>query len=287
MRIGVVYPQTEFPTEAEAIVQYAQHAEQLGFTHILAYDHVVGAKPERPGGWRGPYTDKDSFMEPFVTFAYLAALTEKIEFTTGVLVLPQRQTALVAKQAAILDLLSKGRLRLGVGIGWNAVEFEALGETFTNRGRRVEEQIQLLQQLWTQKLVTADARWHKLSDVGLNPMPLQQPIPIWFGGHHENVLRRVAKYAQGWMPNYRQAADALASIKQLGAFLEKEQRSLDELGLEVRLQFGDGNAERWKQTLGEWQELGASHASINTMGAGLTSAQAHMEAIQRFAEAML
>lgn len=287
MRIGVVYPQTEFPTQAEAIVQHAQHAEQLGFTHILAYDHIVGANPERPGGWRGPYTDEDSFMEPFVTFAYLAALTEKIEFTTGVLVLPQRQTALVAKQAAILDLLSKGRLRLGVGIGWNAVEFEALGETFTNRGRRVEEQIQLLQQLWTQKLVTTDVRWHKLSNVGLNPMPLQQPIPIWFGGHHENVLRRVAKYGQGWMPNYRQVADALAPIKKLGAFLEKEQRSLDELGLEVRLQFGDGNAERWKQTLGEWQELGATHASINTMGAGFTSAQAHMDAIQRFAEAML
>ncbi len=287
MRIGVVYPQTEYPTEPKEIVRYAQKAEALGFTHILAYDHILGANPERPGGWRGPYTHKDPFMEPLVTYAYLAGFTEKIEFTTGVLVLPQRQTALVAKQAAILDVLSKGRLRLGVGIGWNAVEYEALGEKFSNRGKRVEEQIEIMQKLWTEELITFEGKWHKFSDVGLNPMPWQRPIPIWFGGHHENVLKRVAKYGQGWMPNYRNAEEVMPLLKQLGNFLEEAGRAPSEIGLEVRLQYGDGKAAQWKQTLDEWKALGATHASINTMGVGLKGAEAHLDAIERFAEAML
>ncbi len=287
MRIGVVYPQTEYPTEPEEIVRYAQKAEALGFTHILAYDHIVGANPERPGGWKGPYTNKDPFMEPFVTYAYLAGFTEKIEFTTGVLVLPQRQTALVAKQAAILDVLSKGRLRLGVGIGWNAVEYEALGEQFSNRGKRVEEQIEIMQRLWTEELISVDGRWHKFSDVGLNPMPVQRPIPIWFGGHHENVLKRVAKYGQGWMPNYRSAEEVQPLWERLKSFLDAEKRSVGEIGLEVRLQYGDGNAAQWKETVDEWKALGATHASINTMGVGLKGAQAHLDAIERFSEARL
>ena len=287
MRIGAVYPQTEYPCEPEAIARYALKAEALGYRHILAYDHVLGANPERAGGWRGPYTSQHSFMEPLVTFAYLAAICKDIEFTTGVLVLPQRQTALVAKQAAILDVLSKGRLRLGVGIGWNAVEYEAMGASFNNRGQRVEEQIELLQQLWTNNLVSRKGRWHQFSDVGLNPMPVQQPIPIWFGGHHENMLKRAAKYGQGWMPNYRRAEDAKESLKLLGEFLKTEGRSWDDMGLEVRLQYGDGNADRWKQSLEEWQSLGATHASINTMGAGLKDADAHIKAIESFAKAIL
>lgn len=287
MRIGVVYPQTEYPTKPDAIATYALRAEELGYRHILAYDHVLGANPKRTGGWRGPYSSEHSFMEPLVTFAYLAAICKRIEFTTGVLVLPQRQTALVAKQAAILDVLSEGRLRLGVGIGWNAVEYEALGESFNNRGRRIEEQIELLQELWTKKLVSSKGHWHQLSDVGLNPMPIQQPIPIWFGGHHENVLKRAATYGQGWMPNYRKAEDAKESVKLLGEMLKTEGRSWDDFGMEVRLQYGDGKADRWKQSLDEWQAIGATHASINTMGVGLKGAEAHLDAIERFAKAIL
>jgi len=283
MNYGVVYPQTELSPDPIAARDYAQASEELGYQHLLAYDHVLGANPERPGGWRGPYTHADSFMEPFTLFSYLAALTERLEFTTGVLILPQRQTALVAKQAAMLDVLSGGRLRLGVGLGWNAVEYEALGESFSNRGRRIEEQIELLRRFWTEPLVTFSGRWHRVSDAGLNPMPVQQPIPIWFGGHHENVLRRVAALGDGWMPNYRTAEDVAPHLEMLDGFLEAAGRSRADIGLEARLHYKDG-PEVWQQRLAGWQAAGATHITINTMGAGLSSTPQHIEAITRFAE---
>jgi len=283
MRFGVVYPQTEYPTDPAAIRDYAQTAEGLGYTHILAYDHVLGANPDRPGGWRGPYTHQHTFMEPFTLFTYLAAITEKIEFTTGVIVLPQRNTALVAKQAAMLDLLSAARLRLGVGIGWNPVEYEGMGENFKTRGRRMDEQVELLKRLWTEELISYQGRWHNFSDVGINPLPTQH-IPLWFGGHHENVLRRIAKWGDGWMPNYRKAADVAPLLERLATFLDEQGRSSQDLGLEVRLQYGQGNPEEWTQTTGEWKALGATHASLNTMGYGLNSAQAHIKAITLFGE---
>lgn len=285
MRFGVVYPQTEFPPDPLAIRDYAQAAEGLGYEHILAYDHVLGANPERPGGWRGPYTHKHTFLEPFTLYSYLAAVTEQIEFTTGVIVLPQRQTPLVAKQAAMLQLLSGGRLRLGVGIGWNAVEYEGMGENFHNRGRRIEEQIELLKRLWTEDLVSFEGRWHKISDAGINPRP-RHSIPIWFGGHHENTLRRIAKMGDGWMPNYRKAADVAPMLDKLDTFLEKEKRSRSDLGLEVRLQYGEGQPEPWKQTMQEWSVLGATHASINTMSYGFDTAKKHIKAITYFATEM-
>jgi probable F420-dependent oxidoreductase len=287
MRIGVVYPQTEYPADHIAIRDYAQAAETLGFSHILAYDHILGANPERPGGWRGPYTHKDPFMEPFVTFGYMAAFTEKIEFTTGVLILPQRQTALVAKQASILDVLCNGRLRLGVGIGWNKVEYEALNKSFNNRGRRVEEQVAILKSLWTQPLVSSHQKDHSISDAGLNPMPIQQPIPVWFGGHHENVLRRVAELGEGWMPNYRQAEDAKLPLEKLDKFLDENNRNRKDIGLEFRLQYKMGAQKSWAKSMQDWKALGTTHASINTMRAGLKSAKEHIKAIEEFAKAML
>ena len=178
MKIGVVFPQTEFGSDPLAIRDYAQLAEGLGYTHILAYDHILGANPERPGGWQGPYTHRDTFQEPFVLFSYLAAHTQYIGFATGIIILPQRQTALVAKQAATLDVLSQGRLRLGVGLGWNAVEYQALNQEFHTRGRKIEEQIEVLRLLWTQPLVTYQGRWHSITDAGINPLPIQRPIPI-------------------------------------------------------------------------------------------------------------
>jgi probable F420-dependent oxidoreductase len=283
MRFGVVYPQTEYPTDPVAIREYAQAAEELGYRHILAYDHVLGANPERPGGWRGPYTHEHSFMEPFSLFSYLAGVTNNIEFATGVIVLPQRNTALVAKQSAMLDLLSGGRLRLGVGIGWNAVEYEGMGENFKTRGRRIEEQVELLKRLWTEELVSHQGRWHQFSDVGINPLP-EHSIPLWYGGHHENVLRRIAKQGDGWMPNYRKAIDAQVQFDRLDQFLELEGRSRKDLGLEVRIQYGDGNADTWKRTLEEWKPLGITHVSLNTMSYGFDSAQKHLEAIKRFAD---
>lgn len=287
MRIGVVYPQTEYPTEPQAVADYARQTETLGFDHILAYDHVLGANPQRPGGWQGPYTHTDAFMEPFVTFGYMAALTQKIEFTTGVLVLPQRQTALVAKQAAMLDVLSQGRLRLGVGVGWNAVEYEGLGEDFRDRGRRYDEQLEVLQLLWTQELVTFSGQWHQLSDVGLKPMPVQRPIPLWFGGHHEKVFQRIARFGQGWMPGFRNAADAQPSLEKIRGYMQAAGRDPNELGVEVRLLYGQGDAAAWKESLQAWAEAGATHVSINTMGVGFSTAAEHLNAIEAFAKAVL
>src|SRR4029453_17668221 len=198
MNIGVVFPQVEIGQDPAVVRDYAQTVEGLGYTPLLVFDHLPGANPERPGGWKGPYTYRHLFHEPFVLFGYLAAVTERVELVTGILILPQRQTALVAKQAAVVDVLSRGRLRLGIGIGWNFVEYEALGENFKNRGRRSEEQIEVLRALWTKELVTFTGRWHKITDAGINPLPVQRPIPIWLGGGAEQVLRRIARLGDGW-----------------------------------------------------------------------------------------
>ena len=287
MKFGVVFPQIEFGHDPDALRDYAQAAEELGYSHFLAYDHILGANPDRPGGWKGPYTYKDPFLEPFVLFSFLAPLTQHLEFTTGILILPQRQTALVAKQAATLDALTGGgRLRLGIGLGWNEVEYQALGEKFSNRGRRVEEQIKVLQSLWAGSLVKFEGRWHQIPDAGLNPLPVQRKIPIWFGGHHEHVLRRVAKYAEGWMPNYRKASDIQPQLEMLGKFLEDEGRKLSDIGLEARMQFGEGKSDIWTQTVEEWIAVGATHITINTMGIGLDTPQKHIEAIRKFAQEM-
>jgi probable F420-dependent oxidoreductase len=283
MRIGVVFPQTEFGTDPIAIRDYAQAAESLGYRHILAYDHVVGANPDRPQRLIGPYTFQDPFFEPFVLFSFMAAVTQDIELTTGIIILPQRQTVLVAKQAATLDVLSNGRLRLGVGIGWNWVEYEALDQEFSNRGRRVEEQIDLLRKLWTRPLVKYEGRWHEVPDAGLNPLPIQRPVPIWIGGHADPVLRRVATIGDGWMPNYRLAADARQSLDKIGRYLEEAGRSWDEIGLEPRLMYGDGDSQRWATVIEEWQAVGATHLSINTMGCGFETPAEHIQAMQTFA----
>src|SRR5690349_5786864 len=178
MKIGVVFPQTEIGEDPAVIRDYAQAVEAMGYTHILAFDSVVGANPDRPGGWDSQYDYRHAFHEPLVLFGFLAGVTRRIELVTGILILPQRQATLVAKQAAEVDVLSGGRLRLGIGVGWNPVEFEALGEDIKNRGRRSEEQIEVLRLLWTQEVVTYSGRWHQISHAGLNPRPIQQPIPI-------------------------------------------------------------------------------------------------------------
>lgn len=284
MKFGVVYPQTELGSDPLAIRDYVQTAESLGFNHILAYDHVLGANPDRPRRLTGPYTFEHPFSEILVLFSYIAAITEKIELTTGIIILPQRQTALVAKQVATLDVLSGGRLRLGVGLGWNWVEYEALGENFHNRGRRVEEQIELLRELWTQPLVNFQGRWHVIPDAGLNPLPIQPSIPIWFGGHADPVLYRVATLGDGWMPNYRSAADAKISLDKIGLFLDDAGRSWNEIGLEFRLLYGGGDPEKWATAMQDWRTAGATHCSINTMGCGFDTPAKHIQAIEHFAE---
>ena len=256
MKIGLVFPQTEFGNDTVALRDYTQTAESLGFTHVLAYDHVLGANPNRPGGWNGPYTYQTAFHEVFALFSFMAALTTKLEFITGILILPQRETSLVAKQAASLDVLSNGRFRLGIGVGWNKVEMEALGYDFHTRGQRVEEQIDVLKLLFTQELVTFKGEWHDLPDVGLNPLPVQRPIPIWLGGHADVVLQRIARKGDGWLPGYRTAESAKESLDKLEGYLVENGRSLSDIGLEPRLHYQDG-PEAWQSYRQGWQAVGA------------------------------
>lgn len=287
MRIGAVYPQTEFGNDPVAIRDYAQAVEAMGYRHVLAYDHVLGANPNRPGGWSGPYTHETPFQEPFVLFAYMAAITTALEFATGIIILPQRQTALVAKQAASLDVLCGGRLRLGVGIGWNEVEYTALNEDFHTRGKRLEEQLEVLNLLWTKPLVKFEGKWHSIPDAGLNPMPVQQPVPLWFGGHAEGMLRRCAKWGAGWMPNFRSVEQAAPSLALLNEMLQAQGRSRSDFGLEPRLSYGKGDEEQWRKLADEWWGEGATHLTINTMGSGFKSPDQHIKALRHFAETML
>ncbi len=287
MKIGAVFPQTEFGNDPIAMRDYAQAVESLGFSHILAYDHVLGANPDRPGGWTGPYTHKTPFHEPFLLFSFMAAVTSTLEFATGVIILPQRQTALVAKQAATLDILCGGRFRLGIGVGWNEVEYIGLGEDFHNRGKRSAEQVDLLKKLWTEPLVNFQGEWHTIPDAGLNPLPIQQPIPIWFGGHADPVLQRVATVGDGWMPNYATAADARPHLDQLDRYLAEAGRSRDQIGIEPRFKWGSGKPEEWSPFLDGWKAAGATHMTLITMGYGFDTPDKHINALRQFAEAML
>jgi len=284
MHIGVVFPQTEIGNDPAAIRDYAQTAEGLGFSHVLAYDHVLGANPQRPGGWSGPYTHLTPFHEVFVLFGYLAGVTQRLGLAAGVLILPQRQTALVAKQAASLDVLSGGRLRLGVGLGWNEVEYTSLNENFHTRGKRMDEQVELMRRLWTEPLVEFHGKWHTIPDAGLNPLPVQRPIPVWFGGNAEAALRRLARLGDGWIALYRRAAEAKPALAMLDRFIEEAGRLRTQVGLEARISFETGEPMVWETAVREWQEIGATHLSFNTMGSGFISPQEHMQAIQRFAQ---
>ena len=283
MKVGVVFPQTEIGADPYYIRDYGQAAEELGFAHILAYDHVVGANPASRANWRAPYSHMDMFHEPLVLFSYLAGVTRRIEFCTGIIILPQRQTVLVAKQAASLDVLSGGRLRFGIGIGWNPVEYEALGENFKNRGRRSEEQIEVLRRLWTHPTVSFDGRWHKITDAGINPLPTQRPIPIWFGGSDERALRRLARLGDGWFPLLPPDEKCRAMIDKIRVYTRDAGRESDAIGIEGRIAYDQGSTEAWQKELEAWQDLGATHVSFNTMKAGLNSPSAHIEAIRRFA----
>ncbi|HEX6384937.1 MAG TPA: LLM class F420-dependent oxidoreductase [Anaerolineae bacterium] len=287
MKIGVVFPQTEFGNDPAAIQDYAQTAEALGFSHILAYDHVLGANPDRQGGWRGPYTYRDPFYEPFVLYSFMAAVTQTIGFVTGIIILPQRETALVAKQAATLDVLSNGRLRLGVGLGWNKVEYVALNQDFHTRGRRVEEQVELLRELWTKPLVNFHGHWHTIPDAGINPLPVQRPIPIWFGGHADAVLHRTARMGDGWLPNHPSPDRVEPLLQKLDAYLAEYGRSRDDIGIEARISFGDGDPDTWRKLIGDWQSVGATHISVNTMRLGLDTPEAHLQAIRTLAEGVI
>ena len=283
MKIGVTFPATEIGNDPVAIRDYAQAAEQLGYHHALVFDHVLGAHPDRfEGRFRPPYSHLTPFHEPFVLFGYLAAVTTTLELTTGILVLPQRQTPLAAKQAAAVDVLSRGRLRLGVGIGWNFVEYEALGENFRNRGRRIEEQIALMRELWTHELVDFDGKYHQVRQAGINPLPVQRPIPVWMGGVVEPVLKRAARIADGWFPQSQPGPQSTETVERLRGYLRDAGRRPEEFGIEGRISVFNTPEDGWGAALKGWADLGASHVSVNTMNAKLASPEAHIDTIRRF-----
>jgi probable F420-dependent oxidoreductase len=283
MEIGVVFPQIEIGTDPHAIRDYAQAVEAMGYTHILVFDHVLGANPDRPGGWRGPYTYRHVFHEPFVLFGFLAAVTRRVELVTGILILPQRQTALVAKQAAAVDVLSGGRLRLGVGVGWNPIEFQALGHDFGSRGKQIEEQIDVLRALWTNELVQVHGRWHQIADAGINPLPVQRPIPIWMGGESEPVLRRAARVADGWLPHFRPGPDAQAIVDRLHGLITEAGRDPAHFGIEGRITLAQLAPDHWSRELAAWQGMrGITHLCVHTVGLGLKRPDDHIDTLGRF-----
>ncbi len=285
MQIGVVFPQTEIGADRGGVRAYAERVEELGFGHVLIYDHVLGADPSIHTGWQGPYDLHTMFHEPFVLFGYLAALTT-LELVTGVIILPQRQTALVAKQAAEVDLLTGGRFRLGVGVGWNAVEYESLGKNFSDRGRRVDEQIELMRRLWTQDSVTYNGSYETVTGAGLCPLPIQRPIPVWFGAMSPPAYRRVGRLGDGWFPQVQPGPkldDAKAVVDRSAVEAGRDPASI---GMEGRASWGRDGLDALVERVGLWRETGASHLSINTMGSGFASVDDHLEALTSAAEAL-
>jgi probable F420-dependent oxidoreductase len=284
MRIGVVFPQTELGGDVGAVRAYVQRAEELGFTHVLAYDHVVGADPAVHTGWDGPYDVHTTFHEPMVLYGYLAAVTS-MELVTGIIILPQRQTALVAKQAAEVDLLTGGKFRLGVGIGWNRVEYEALAQDFSTRGKRLEEQIALLRRLWTEQTVTFDGTFDRVTGAGLAPMPVQQPIPVWVGAQSPRAYRRAGRLADGWFPQMApgpQLDEARRIVTEAAAEADRDPAGL---GMEGRLRWQE-DQDQLATAMQQWQGAGATHLSVNTMGAGLKTVDDHLAALATAAEAV-
>jgi probable F420-dependent oxidoreductase len=287
VRVGVVFPQTEIGDDPGGVREFAQAVQELGYDHLLAYDHVLGADISGRADWPGPYTSEHQFHEILVLFGYLAGVVPGLELVAGVLVLPQRQTALVAKQAAEVDILTGGRLRLGVGLGWNFVEFEALGEDFHNRGRRAEEQIEVMRRLWTEPVVEFDGRYHRVPHAGINPLPVQRPIPIWIGGSAEQAIRRAARIADGFFPQRPLDGDWPATMERFRGWVEEAGRDANEIGIEWRIDASAGTQDDWRAQAEERKALGATHLSIQTMRGGLDGPDAHIARIREAAEALL
>ena len=286
MRVGVVLPQTEMGPDPAPIRDFAQGIEQLGYDHLQSLDHVLGANAGSRPGWSGPYDHNDLIHETFVLFAYLAGVTQRVELVSAVIILPQRQTALVAKQAAEIDVLSGGRMRLGVGIGWNDVEYGALGEDFHNRGRRSEEQIEVMRLLWTNELVTYNGRWHRITDAGINPLPVRRPIPVWIGGGADPVLRRIARIGDGWFPQVQPDANGRARVETLRSYAREAGRDFSEIGIDGSIRTGDRPVEEWVADARAWHDLGATHLSLNPRAAGYSFPDGHLEIARRFKEAL-
>jgi probable F420-dependent oxidoreductase len=285
MQIGVVYPQIELDGDPAAVRRFGRAVEDLGFDHLLAYDHVLGAvHADRTPPLTGPYTEHDPFHDPLVMFAYLAAITERIHFATGVMILPQRQTALVARQAADVDLFSGGRLRLGVGVGWSPVEYDALGQSFHTRGARQEEQIGLLRRLFTEPVVDFSGRFDRVDRAALVPKPTRS-IPIWLGGSGAAALDRAARLADGFIFIGQGIDRTIDTWTGLRERVGEHGRAVDDFGADYVVPLRDGGSDVIAE-INAWDQVGGSHLSLVTMGLGLTSVDAHIDRIAAFAHAL-
>ena len=285
MNVGAVFPQTEIGNDPSVIRDFAQAAESLGYSHILIYDHVLGATHDREPRLTGPYTEDTPFHEIFVLLGYLAAVTSRIELATGVVILPQRQTALVAKQAAEVDVLSGGRLRLGIGTGWNYVEYDALNENFHDRGKRQAEQVEVMRKLWTEHVVTYKGKYHTIDRAGILPRPTRS-IPVWFGGLNESALKRAARIGDGVMPLIAPDENGRAVLDRVRGYLREYGRDPGSFGIEGFTNLG-APPESWKSRIDAWRDVGATHVSVRTMNAGLDSPKAHIDALQRYKDIAL
>jgi probable F420-dependent oxidoreductase len=264
MELGTLLPWSDIGGDPAVIREYAQAAESIGYDFLEAPDHVLGVNAASRPGW-DRNDNNDLFHDPFVLFGFLAGCTSKLGFSTGVLILPQRQTVLVAKQAACLDVVSGGRFRLGIGVGWNEVEFTGLNENFHNRGRRSEEQVQVMQKLWAEPHVSFKGRWHTIEDAGINPRPASGKVPVWFGGHHDRTLERIAKWGDGWMPNaYMPGPDATQVLDRLRHLTEAAGRDPTQVGIEAWVSMGTGSEADWAKETTFWKAAGASHVCLTT-----------------------
>lgn len=283
MKIGVIYPQTELQGDPEAVRRIGLATEELGYEHLVVYDHVLGASHDREPKLSGPYTEKQPFHDPFVMFAYLAAITQRIELVTGILILPQRQTVIVARQAADLDLLSNERFRLGIGIGWNYVEYDALGQDFHTRGKRVEEQVGLLRKLWSEPLVDFSGEFDRIDRAALNPRP-RRTIPIWLSGFVDVALRRAAAIGDGFI-FADGAVDAFEQRTRLRQLLQEAGRSEADFGLHCNM-LKAKTPEAVVETASRWRDVGGTHAAVNTMGMNLATSAAHIDYMKRVTDAL-
>jgi probable F420-dependent oxidoreductase len=295
MKLGASLPVQDIGTGGAVLRDYAQAAEGLGFAYLLAPDHVLGANPAADHGGRRVGTTQNAYHDPFVLFGFLAGCTKAIGFATGVLILAQRQAALVAKQAASLaELCGEGRFRLGIGVGWNEVEFTGLNENFHNRGRRSEEQVRVMQALWANPHVKFTGEYHRIDDAGINPRPPGGKVPIWFGGHAEATFRRCAAYGDGFMPLAYPAGDAaLAAFDKLRRLTREAGRDPAAMGLEVWVSPGSGDENDWRREIEFWKKAGVTHATVHTTYASShhkriagSSPAEHLAAITRYKEAV-
>ena len=294
MEIGVIFPQTEIEPDVAAIRDFAQAAQDMGYSYLFIADHVLGADAsayDHP--LFGMYNHESVVHESLTTMGYLAAVAPGMGLMSGILILPQRQTALVAKQSAEIDVLCGGRLRLGIGVGWNFVEYEALGMNFNDRGARSAEQIEVMRQLWTNESVDFHGQWHDITHAGINPLPVQRPIPVWLGVGSpaapippDVALRRVARIADGWCPNFSPDESGYALQDKVHSYMAEYGRDPSELGLDGRLKTAGNSPEDWAEEVADWRRMGASHLSIENRRAGLKTADEHIEMMRRFKEAV-